>query len=154
MLDRENRNACVIPPGGGRVIRAFGTDITILLGGAQTGGKYTMFTAITPPGEGTPLHYHTREDEWFFVLEGCAEFFVNGAWVRAPAGTAAFVPQGVLHAFRNTADAPLKMLIHTAPSGFENFYARCAEEFAKNSTPDPAVLIRIAGEHGICFAPA
>ena len=104
-------SACVVPPSGGKVIRAFGDEITVHLGGGETGGKYTMFTDVTPPGGGPPPHRHLNEDEWFYVLEGRAEFFKDGVWTEAPVGTAAFMPRGVVHSFRNPGDKPLRMLV-------------------------------------------
>lgn len=145
-------STCVVPPSGGRIIRAFGDEITVHLGAAETGGKYTMFTSVTPPDGGPPPHRHMNEDEWFLVLEGRAEFFKDGAWVEVPVGTAVFTPKGVVHSFRNAGDKPLRMLVHTVPSGFEEFFLRCAAEFARPGPPDMARLVQIAGEHGIHFA--
>src|SRR5438552_722863 len=82
----------IILPGQGRVIRAFGDEITVHLDGKQTGGNFTMFTAVTPPGGGPPPHYHKLEDEWFLVLEGRASFFRDGKWEEVPPGTAVFMP--------------------------------------------------------------
>lgn len=141
----------IVPPSGGKVIRAFGDEITVHLGGADTGGRCTMFTCLTPPGGGPPPHFHECEDEWFFVLEGQAEFFRDGAWTPAPPGTAVFIPKGAVHTFRNPGDRPLKMLIQTAPSGFETFFARCEVEFARPGPPDMTRLTQIAAEHGIRF---
>jgi mannose-6-phosphate isomerase-like protein (cupin superfamily) len=154
MNKQPTPSTCVVPPSGGRVIRAFGDEITVHLGAAETGGKYTMFTDVTPPGGGPPPHYHQNEDEWFFVLEGRAEFFKDNVWIEVPVGTAVFTPRGVVHAFRNPGDKPLRQLIQTAPSGFETFFARCAEEFAKPGPPDMKRIIEISTEHGIHFVNA
>lgn len=151
MNNRPTLSTFVVPPSNGRVIRAFGDEITVHLGAAETDGKYTMFTAVTPPGGGPPPHYHQNEDEWFLVLEGRAEFFKDNVWVEAPVGTSVFTPKSVVHAFRNAGEQPLRMLVHTAPCGFEVFFTRCAEEFAKPSAPDMARLMWIAAEHGIHF---
>jgi len=43
------------------------------------------------------------------------------------------------------------MLIHTAPSGFETFFARCAEELAKADPADKARIVEISAEHGIHY---
>ena len=141
----------VVPPASCRVVAAYGDEATFHLGAAETGGKYTMFTLVTPPGSGPPPHVHANEDEWFLVLEGEAEFFKDGSWLAVSVGTAIFAPRGVEHAFRNVGQTPLRMLLHTAPSGFEEFFARSAEEFAKPGEPDMAALVQIAGEHGITF---
>jgi len=143
---------CVVPPSGGRILRAFGDEITVHLGAEETVGRYTMFTEVTPPGGGPPPHYHANEDEWFYVLEGRAEFLKDGAWIEARAGAVIFTPRGVVHTFRNAGDGPLRMLIHTSPSGFETFFARCAEEFARPVPPDLSRIAHIAAEHGIHFS--
>jgi mannose-6-phosphate isomerase-like protein (cupin superfamily) len=142
---------CIVPPGAGKVLRAFGEEITIHLSGADTGGQFTMWTEITPPGGGPPPHYHLREEEWFFPLDGRVEFFRDNVWTEVPVGSVVFIPRGVVHAFRNPGDKPLRMLLHTAPSGFEIFFARCAEEFAKPGAPNMPRIIEISAEHGIHF---
>ena len=140
------------PPSAAKVIRAFGDEVTVLLSAAETGGKYSMFSMISPPGGGPPPHFHQNEDEWFWVMEGRAEFFKEGAWTAVPTGTAVYTPRGVVHSFRNAGDTPLRMVMQTAPSGFETFFARCADEFAKSSPPDMGRIVAIAAEHGIHFA--
>ena len=142
---------CVVPPPAGKIIRAFGDEVTIHLSGTDTGGQLTMWTEATPPGGGPPPHYHLNEDEWFFPLEGRVEFFKDNAWTEVPIGSAVFMPRGVVHTFRNSGDKPLKMLIHAAPSGFETFFARCAEEFAKPNPPDMSRIVEISAEHGIHY---
>jgi uncharacterized cupin superfamily protein len=47
----------------------------VLLGGEQTGEKFTAFLNISPPGCGPGPHYHDREDEWFYILEDQVSFF-------------------------------------------------------------------------------
>ena len=152
MLTKPTNQTLIVPPAEGRVIRAFGDEITVHLGAAETGGRYTLFTCVTPPGSGPPPHFHANEDEWFLVLEGRVEFLKDGAWVEAPVGSVVYTPRGVVHAFRNRGDVPLRMLIQTSPAGFETFFARSAEVFAQAGPPDMASLIAIAGEHGIQFA--
>ena len=152
MNQHPTQSTCVVLPSSGKVMRAFGDEITVYLGAAETGGKYTMFSAVTPPGGGPPPHYHANEDEWFFVQEGRAEFLKDNAWAEAPIGTVVFTPRGVVHTFRNPGDTPLRMMVHTAPSGFEVFFSRCAEEFAKPGPPNMPRLVEIAAEHGIHFA--
>lgn len=61
------------------------------------------------------------------------------------------VPKGTVHTFRNAGDSPLKMLIQASPSGFETFFASCAEEFARSSTPDMERILEIGVKHGIHF---
>ena len=86
------------------------------------------------------------------MLEGSASFLADGAWHEAGAGAAAFMPKNSVHAFKNVGNVPLRMLITTAPSGFETFFTRCAAEFANPAGPDMPRIMEISAEHGIHFA--
>lgn len=143
----------IVPAGKERVIRAFGDEMYLHLSGEDTGGRFTMFTAITPPGGGPPPHIHHEEDEWFHVLEGDAEFFNDGEWFKVPVGSTIFMPKGSFHTFRNAGTIPLRQLITLSPAGFEVFFSRCAEEFTQNSPPDLDRVLAIAAEHQITFPP-
>jgi mannose-6-phosphate isomerase-like protein (cupin superfamily) len=142
--------ACVVPPSTSAPLRAFGEEVEILLSGAQTAGRYSMWHESTPPGGGPPPHLHQHQDEWFYVLEGSAEFLLDG-WKPLAPGGAVFVPRGTPHTFRNSGTTPLKMLIQMSPSGFETFFASSAEEFAKATGPDMERVMAISAQHGIQF---
>lgn len=141
----------VILPEAAQTLRAFGDEVSIHVGGAETGGKFTVFTCTTPPGGGPPPHYHKNEDEWFFVIEGKVEFLLDGSWKEVPVGSLVFVPRSAVHTFRNSGDKPLKLLTQTAPAEFEVFFERCAAEFARSGPPDMDRIIEISAEHGIHF---
>ena len=58
------------------------------------------------------------------------------------------------HTFRNVGDKPLRMLLHTAPAGFEKFFARMEELFRAEGDPDMDEVVRISAEHGIRYIPS
>ena len=152
MKPQPSQNPCLIKlPGGAETMRAFGDELTILLGPEETGGTFTLFITVTEPGGGPPPHYHVNEDECFYVLEGRAEFFKDGRWTEVPAGTTVYIPKGAVHSFRNAGDTPLRQLIRTSPSGFERFFAAMSAELAKSKTPDMQRVVAIAAEYGIYF---
>ena len=150
-MTMSDKPAAVVRKDEGRVLRAFGEEVTILLDGERTGGKLTAWTEITPPGGGPPPHYHSIEDETFHVIEGRVAFLLNGEWREVGPGGSAFMPPGVVHTFKNVSDHPSRMLISTTPSGFEKFFARCAAEFVKPGGPDMPRIAQIGVEHGIHF---
>lgn len=133
------------------VIRAFGDEMVLHLSTDDTGGQFTMWTNITPPGGGPPPHHHDNEDEWFWPLSGPAEFLKDGTWISVPASTAVFMPRGSIHAFRNSGDQPLRMLIQTMPGGFDRFFSECAEEFSKSGEPDMNEIFAISARYGIHY---
>lgn len=143
----------ITTPGTGKVLRAFGDEMTVLLSGEQTGGAFTMVEVVTPPGGGPPPHCHENEDEWFLVKEGRIELWSGGEWKEVPAGTVIFLPRGVPHTYRNCGDAPLRILVHAAPAGFEIFFERMAGIFAAPGGPDMQMIGEAAAEHGIRFLP-
>ncbi len=138
-------------PAKASVLLAFGQEMTVLLNGEQTGGRFTLLLNTAPPGAGSPPHYHKREDEWFYVLEGRAAFWRDGAWQEVPVGSAVFAPRNVAHGFKNVGDTRLRLLITLTPSGFEKWFARCAEEFAGLVVPDMQRIAALAAEHGMYF---
>lgn len=141
----------IAPPGSGQIVHAFGEEVEFLLTGKETGDRLAQWIETTPPGGGPPPHFHTQEDESFFVIEGAVEFFRDGVWTAAAPGSVVFMPKNEVHAFRNSGTTPLKMLITTTPAGFENFFSLAAEEFAKTTPPDMVRITEIAGRHGIHF---
>ena len=53
------------------------------------------------PGQSTVPHQHPRQDETFFVLDGCVNMNVGGVEHVMPAGSALSVKSGILHDVRN-----------------------------------------------------
>jgi quercetin dioxygenase-like cupin family protein len=141
----------IVPSSQRRVLRAFGEEVHLRLTGEQTGGRLALWMEITPPGGGPPPHYHLNEDETFYVIEGFASFYKDGQWQELTPGSAVFMPRGIIHTFKNVGQTPLRMLISTSPAGFETFFARCADEFAKPGAPDMERIVAISAEHGIHF---
>ena len=136
----------------GRVLHAFGEEVRFHLDSENSGGVVNVWTELTPPGGGPPPHYHENEDEWFVVQEGRVEFFSDGKWTAFAPGAVLFMPRNHVHAFRNAGDTTSRMLLTTAPGGFDRYFARCAEEFAKGGAPDMERIAAINAEHGIHFA--
>ena len=132
----------------GRALRAFGHSVVILLDGKQTGETFTAFLNITPPGGGPGPHYHEREDEWFYIVEGRVSFLMNGTWTDLFPGDCVYSPRGSVHGFKNNTDQLIRVFINIAPSGFERFFAEVAEEYA-HPEPDMGRITTIAEKYGL-----
>ena len=71
----------------------------------------TLKMSVVKPHEAThPPHRHP-EDEFFFVLEGTAEFYLDGTTKTAGAYTSFYCPSQSEHGIRNIGDTVLKYLV-------------------------------------------
>ena len=84
--------------------------------------------------------------ELFIVLEGELSFQSSRGWIAAPQGSVVFAPRNAPHTFRNNGSTPSRHVVIAMPSGFDEFYARCADVFAAGGPPDIAQLRAIADE--------
>ena len=55
-------------------LNILGADMLVKLKNDDTDGKVAIFEQRVPPMSGPPLHRHSREDEWFYVLEGRSRY--------------------------------------------------------------------------------
>ncbi len=98
-----------------------GDTYTILVGGADTEGKYTLIDMHVPPGGGPPPHRHDFE-EMFTVLEGEVEVTFRGEKMTARAGETINVPANAPHAFTNATDDASRLLCLCVPAGQDEFF--------------------------------
>ena len=150
MTDR----AFVLRPGQGDSSWTLGGRFTTKLGGDDADGALAFIEAVVGRGGEPPLHVHHREHEAWYVLEGQLTFHVGDAVLVADAGSFAFAPKGVPHAF--TVDVePTRVLLLAAPAGFERFAhelgvpATDGESPPDMAVPGPEVLAPIAERYGI-----
>ena len=119
-----------------RHISLVGDTYTILLTGDETGGRYCLIDAHVPPGRGPPPHRHDFE-EAFTILEGEIEVTFRGKTVTARAGETINIPANAPHSFRNSADAPARMLIICTPAGMDQFFIAIGDPVDSRTAPPP-----------------
>ena len=71
----------------------------------------TIKLSVVRPHEATHQPHAHPEDEFFFVLEGTAEFHLAGETRMAGPYTSFYCPSNVLHGIRNTGEKELKYLV-------------------------------------------
>lgn len=91
-------------------------DIKCIVSGEETGGALAAFEEIVPPGWGPPRHTHREQIEVFHIIEGKIRFEVSGEAFEREAGTAAVVPAGAIHAFKNIGDQPARIHFELLPA--------------------------------------
>jgi len=73
-------------------------------------GRTIKLSVVSPHSATHPPHKHS-EDEFFFVLEGTAEFYLNGETITAGPMTSFYCPSFSEHGIRNIGDTELKYLV-------------------------------------------
>lgn len=73
-------------------------------------GRTLKLSAVGPGLATHPPHQH-EEDEFFFVLEGMAEFHLNGKAVIVEPYTTLYCPSWSIHGIKNAGDTELKYLV-------------------------------------------
>ena len=127
-----------IDAGEGERIWIVGDTMTLKATGESTGGNLVLLENLTAPGGGPPPHIHTREDEFFYVLDGTFEIRIGDELHALGPGGYAYVPRGTVHNFRNTADTPSRLLVGFTPAGLEDFF-RDSGRPATDDGPAPPV---------------
>jgi quercetin dioxygenase-like cupin family protein len=124
-------------PTEGRWIAQSGDLNRFLVVSEHTGGAYSQWEAIVPPGGGPLLHVHSREAESFYVLEGQVVFQLGQIRQIAPAGTFVNLPVGVPHCFRNETSSVARLLITVAPAGLEGLFFESGVEVEPGTLTAP-----------------
>ena len=154
--------ATVIGPGDGKVGFLGSIGARFMIDGEATDGGFSLLEhPMSPRALGAPLHRHTREDEYSFVLEGHMGALLGDEVIYAEAGELAFKPRDQWHTFWNAGDEPCRILEIISPAGFEHFF-REWDARTKDGTLDPEELgvrygiefdmhsvPRICAEHGL-----
>jgi quercetin dioxygenase-like cupin family protein len=138
----------------GQAIWFLGTLTIIKATGEQTGGAFSLVEQLFPPNWSTPYHVHRVEDEAFWILEGEATFISGNTRLAGGPGQYLFLPRDIPHGFR-TGPAPSRMLVLTAPAGFEKFVLELGEPAKARTLPPPSGppnlerLIQVAARYRI-----
>ena len=71
----------------------------------------TLKMSVVAPHEATHAPHKHIEDEFFFVLEGTANFYLDGETITVGPYTSLYCPSMVMHGISNAGDTELKYLV-------------------------------------------
>jgi quercetin dioxygenase-like cupin family protein len=134
-------NAFALPVQEGRTagpLDILGAQVLVKLTNADTNGAAAIFYQTASPMSGPPLHRHSPEDEWFYVLDGEITVEIDGQRTIVLAGGSAFAPRGTAQTFRNFTDATAHMLVMVMPGRFNRFFEKLSS--LKKGLPAPDLV--------------
>lgn len=114
----ESWRSLIVGPGRGEPgYTVWGELVTILVGEARAGGRFTVVEMTTHPGWRRDSYVDGEVDESFYVLEGSFEVDLGDrpGTQRLEAGTLLYVPRGVMCAMRSVSEKAGRLLVFTMP---------------------------------------
>jgi quercetin dioxygenase-like cupin family protein len=118
----------VVRPQDGRAGFLGSIGVRFMIDGEETGGGVSLVEhPMSAHALAAPLHRHTREDEYSYVLEGRVGALLGDEVVFGEVGDLIFKPRNQWHTFWNAGDAPARLLEIISPAGFERFFAELVD---------------------------
>jgi mannose-6-phosphate isomerase-like protein (cupin superfamily) len=153
----------------GKVGRLGSMGVRFMVDSADTGGAFSLVEHPIPPHKlAAPLHRHSRQDEYTFVLAGEIGVLLGDEMVFGAPGDLIFKPRGQWHTFWNAGSEPARVLEIISPAGFEGYFEQLSDLLATAGSPpdpkkvgeiadrfglelDPTSIPRLTAEHGLTF---
>jgi len=127
--------------------------VRFMIDGDETAERFSLVEhPMSARALAAPLHLHTREDEYSFVLEGRMGALLGDEVVEAGPGDLVHKPRNQWHTFWNAGDEPCRILEIISPAGFELFF----KELVALGGPlkaDPEELASLNERYGLEMQP-
>jgi mannose-6-phosphate isomerase-like protein (cupin superfamily) len=151
--DKPGRVA--IPADSNERVDLGGLGIVWKLEGADAEDRFSVVHhPLAPRALAAPLHRHSREDEYSYVIEGTLGALLGDEVVTAGPGTWVLKPRNQWHTFWNAGDTPCEIIEVISPAGFENFFRELAEVYAAGEDgPDLASFAALCERYGLEMDP-
>jgi mannose-6-phosphate isomerase-like protein (cupin superfamily) len=127
--------------------------VRFIIDGAEAGDRLSLVDhSMSPRALAAPLHKHTREDEYSFILEGRMGALLGDDVVEAGPGDLVHKPRDQWHTFWNAGDEPCRILEIISPAGFEEFF-RGLDALGGALKADPEDLAALNERYGLEMQP-
>jgi quercetin dioxygenase-like cupin family protein len=144
----------VLGPTEGHSVQVGPMGARFMIDSQDSGGGFSLVEhPIAPRSLAAPMHTHTNEDEYSYILEGEVGLQVGDEVVTATPGDLVFKPRGVPHAFWNAGDEPARLLEIISPGGFERYFEELAPLFPADGPPDFAGIAAVQERYGLTMDP-
>jgi mannose-6-phosphate isomerase-like protein (cupin superfamily) len=144
----------IVGPRAGKAGSLGAIGVRFLIGADEVadGGFSLVEHPMAPNTLAAPLHRHSREDEYSFVLQGRMGALLGDDVVYAETGDLVFKPRGQWHTFWAAGDEPCRILEIIAPAGFERFFQELVA-MGGVTAGDPDELGRLNERYGLEMQP-
>ena len=147
MKETDTMHARVLGPNDGDIMGPpDGVRDRFMVGGGDSGGGFALVEhLLAPRALAAPLHIHTREDEYSYVLAGRVGALLGDDEIVAEAGHLIFKPRGAWHTFWNAGDEPARVLEIISPAGLDELFRELG---TLGEALDPETMAPLAARYG------
>jgi mannose-6-phosphate isomerase-like protein (cupin superfamily) len=138
-----------VGPTEGKMVELMTIGARMMAWTEETGGGFSILEHPMPPRHlAAPIHRHSREDEYSYVLEGKMGALLGDDVVYAEVGDFVFKPRDQWHTFWNADDEPCRILEVISPGGFEHYFDELGDLIASGDF-SPEAIGPIAARYGL-----
>src|SRR3954451_1864674 len=139
----------VLGPNDGKYVQVGAMGARFMVEPERGAGFSLVEHPIAPRGLAAPMHTHTNEDEYTYVLEGEVGVQIGDQVTVGKPGDLVFKPRGVAHAFWNAGDAPARVLEIISPAPFARYFEELAPLFGGPTGPDFPAVAALQARYGL-----
>lgn len=145
----EPETAKVLAPKDGKAGFLGSMGVRFMVDGLESGGGFSLVEhPLSARALAAPLHRHSREDEYSYVVEGRVGALLGEEVVVGGPGDLIFKPRGQWHTFWNADNKPARLLEIISPAGFEQYFAELVD-LGGSTQADPQDLAALAARYGL-----
>lgn len=143
----------VVGPRDGKLGFLGSIGVRFMIDGGEAGERFSLVEhPMSAHALAAPLHRHSREDEYSYVVRGRMGALLGDDVVFAQPGDLVFKPRNQWHTFWNAGDEPAFILEIVSPAGFEHFFHELSDAGGVAGLQPPA-LRELCGRYGLEMAP-
>jgi mannose-6-phosphate isomerase-like protein (cupin superfamily) len=149
----EATTAKIVGPKDGKAGFLGSIGVRFMIDGVEADDRFSLVEhPMGPRALAAPLHRHTREDEYSWVVRGRMGALLGDEVVYAEAGDLVHKPRNQWHTFWNAGDEPCYILEIISPAGFEGFFKELSD-MGGVANVDPETLTELNERYGLEMQP-
>lgn len=154
MITNSAAKPSIMHQAQGRPLWHLGALLNFKALGSETDGQFWALEGLADRAMRVPLHVHSHEDEFWYILEGEIRFTIGAETVTGKPGTFAYIPRGVAHTFQILTQTARWFGVGT-PAGLDQWFFETGEPAPSltlpplpDAPPDVEAIVRSLQRYG------
>jgi mannose-6-phosphate isomerase-like protein (cupin superfamily) len=153
-MTMQTASPIVVGPRDGKAGFLGSIGVRFMIDGERTAESFSLVEhPMSARALAAPLHRHTREDEYSYVLTGRMGALLGDDVLEAGPGDLVFKPRDQWHTFWNAGDEPCRILEIISPAGFERYFDELVAMGGVSPDTDLAALAELCQRYGLEMDP-